>query len=88
MLSDICREMDPTRPVNAGVHLSTVFDKELEKYFDVFGMNYWQDRYDLILINFRTPLLSTETSATLSSREVYHFPVNESIQNIIILLNK
>ena len=34
MLSDICREMD-TRPVNAGVHLSTVFDKELEKYFDV-----------------------------------------------------
>jgi beta-galactosidase len=76
MLSDICREMDPTRPVNAGVHLSTVFDKELEKYFDVFGMNYWQDRYDLIHSQFpELPLLSTETSATLSSRGVYHFPV-------------
>ena len=38
--------MDPTRPVNAGVHLTTKFDSELENCFDVFGMNYWQDRYD------------------------------------------
>ena len=33
MLSNICREMDPTRPVNAGVHLSTVFDNELKRLF-------------------------------------------------------
>ena len=57
MLSDICREMDPTRPVNAGVHLSTAFDKELEKYFDVFGIELLQDRYDLILtVNFQNSL--------------------------------
>ena len=78
MLSNICREMDPTRPVNAGVHLSTVFDNELKDYFDVFGMNYWQDRYDKIHKQFpNLPLLATETSATLSSRGEYHFPVRE-----------
>ena len=78
MLSNICREMDPTRPVNAGVHLSTVFDDELKDYFDVFGMNYWQDRYDKIHKQFpNLPLLATETSATLSSRGEYHFPVRE-----------
>jgi beta-galactosidase len=78
MLSEICREMDPSRPVNAGVHLSTVFDDELAKYFDVFGMNYWQDRYDTIHKQFpNLPMLSTETSATLSTRGEYHFPVKE-----------
>jgi beta-galactosidase len=78
LLSDICREMDPTRPVNAGVHLSTIFDSELEKCFDVFGMNYWQDRYDKMHAEFpNLPLLSTESSATLSTRGEYHFPVKE-----------
>ena len=77
-LSDICREMDSSRPVNAGIHLSTIFDDELKNYFDVFGMNYWQDRYDTIHKQFpNLPLLSTETSATLSSRGEYHFPVEE-----------
>jgi len=78
LLSDICREMDPTRPVNAGVHLTTKFDSELEKCFDVFGMNYWQDRYDKMHAAFpNLPLLSTESSATLSTRGEYHFPVKE-----------
>jgi beta-galactosidase len=76
MLSEICRELDPSRPVNAGVHLSTIFDEELAQYFDVFGMNYWQDRYDKMHEAFpNLPLLSTETSATLSTRGEYHFPV-------------
>jgi beta-galactosidase len=78
LLSDICREMDPTRPVNAGVHLTTIFDSELEKSFDVFGMNYWQDRYDKMHAEFpNLPLLSTESCATLSTRGEYHFPVKE-----------
>jgi beta-galactosidase len=78
LLSDICREMDPTRPVNAGVHLSTEFDAELEKCFDVFGMNYWQDRYEKMHAAYpNLPLLSTESSATLSTRGAYHFPVEE-----------
>lgn len=78
LLSDICREMDPTRPVNAGVHLTTKFDSELEKCFDVFGMNYWQDRYDKMHSAYpNLPLLSTESCATLSTRGEYHFPVKE-----------
>ncbi len=78
LLSDICREMDPTRPVNAGVHLTTEFDSELEKCFDVFGMNYWQDRYDKMHSAYpNLPLLSTESCATLSTRGEYHFPVEE-----------
>jgi beta-galactosidase len=78
MLSDLCHEMDPTRPVNAGVHLTTEFDNQLEKCFDVFGMNYWQDRYELMHEKYpNLPLLSTESSATLSTRGEYHFPVEE-----------
>jgi len=78
LLSDICREMDPTRPVNAGIHLTTQFDQTLERCFDVFGMNYWQDRYEKMHREYpNIPLLSTESSATLSSRGEYHFPVEE-----------
>lgn len=78
LLSDICREMDPTRPVNAGIHLTTRFDQTLEGCFDVFGMNYWQDRYEKMHKEYpNIPLLSTESSATLSSRGEYHFPVEE-----------
>jgi beta-galactosidase len=84
LLSDICREMDPTRPVNAGVHLTTKFDSELEKCFDVFGMNYWQDRYDKMHAAYpNLPLLSTESSATLSTRGEYHFPVKEIYSDYI-----
>jgi beta-galactosidase len=81
ILSGICRELDPTRPVNAGIHLSTEFDKELAESFDVFGMNYWQDRYEIMHEKFPDiPLLSTESSACLSTRGVYHFPVKEIYQ--------
>ncbi len=78
MQADVCRKLDPSRPVIAGIHLTTIFDRELEDIFDVFGMNYWQDRYDEIHMKYPgIPLLSTESSATLSSRGEYHFPVKE-----------
>ncbi len=81
MLAGICRRLDPTRPVIAGVHLSVDFDKELAAIFDVFGMNYWQDRYAEIRERFpEMPLLSTESSATLSSRGFYEFPVKETYE--------
>jgi beta-galactosidase len=78
MQAEICRRLDPTRPVIAGVHLTVDFDDELAAVFDVFGMNYWQDRYAEIRERFPDmPLLSTESSATLSSRGFYEFPVQE-----------
>jgi beta-galactosidase len=76
MFTEICREMDPTRPVTSGIHLSIKLDKELVDSFDVLGLNYWQDRYEKIHKEFgNKPLLCTESSAVVSTRGEYHFPV-------------
>jgi beta-galactosidase len=76
MFTQICREMDPTRLVTSGIHLSIKLDKELADCFDVLGLNYWQDRYEQIHQQFPDkPLLSTESSAVVSTRGEYHFPV-------------
>lgn len=77
-MAAVCRKLDPTRPVTAGIHLTIKFDAELAEIFDVFGMNYWQDRYDKLHEQFpELPLVSSESAATLSSRGAYHFPVEE-----------
>jgi len=76
MFTEICREMDPTRPVTSGMHLSKKLDQELVDSFDVLGLNYWQDRYEKVHQEFpNKPLLSTESSAVVSTRGEYHFPV-------------
>ncbi|MHC4844040.1 MAG: beta-galactosidase GalB, partial [Planctomycetota bacterium] len=76
MFTEICREMDPTRPVISGIHLTIKIDNELADYFDVLGLNYWQDRYEKLHQEFpNKPLLSTESSAVISTRGEYHFPV-------------
>ncbi|HIJ70497.1 MAG TPA: DUF4982 domain-containing protein [Planctomycetes bacterium] len=76
MFAEICRKMDPTRPVSSGIHLSIKLDEELADSFDVLGLNYWQDRYEKIHNEFpKKPLLSTESSAVISTRGEYHFPV-------------
>jgi beta-galactosidase len=76
MFTEICREMDPTRPVTSGIHLTKKLDEELVSSFDVLGLNYWQDRYEEIHREFpNKPLLSTESSAVVSTRGEYHFPV-------------
>jgi len=73
---EICKEMDPTRPVISGIHLSIKLDRELADCFDVLGLNYWQDRYEEIHKKFPDkPLLTTESSAVISTRGEYHFPV-------------
>ncbi len=76
MLADICREMDPTRPVSSGIHLSVKIDQELMDIFDVAGFNYWHDKLEDIHKTYPDkPLLVTEASAVLSTRGEYHFPV-------------
>lgn len=75
LLADICREMDPTRPVSSGIHLSIGLDGELMDIFDVAGFNYWHEKLeDLHKTYPDKPLLVTESSATLSTRGEYHFP--------------
>lgn len=76
MLADICRELDPTRPVSSGIHLSIKLDRELMEIFDVAGFNYWHDKLEDIHKTYPDkPLLVTEAAAVLSSRGEYHFPV-------------
>jgi len=76
MLADICRELDPTRPVSSGIHLSVKIDRELMDIFDVAGFNYWHKQLeDLHKTYPDKPILVTEASAVLSSRGVYQFPV-------------
>jgi len=76
LLTDICHELDPTRPVSSGIHLSIRLDQELMNQFDVGGFNYWHERLeDLHKTYPEKPLLVTEAAATLSSRGEYFFPV-------------
>lgn len=76
MLTDICHEMDPTRPVSSGIHLSIKLDRELMDILDVPGFNYWHDRLEKIHETYPDkPILVTEAAAVLSSRGEYHFPV-------------
>lgn len=76
ILADICRELDPTRPVTSGIHLSIKLDKELMDIFDVAGFNYWHKSLPEIHKEYpNKPLLVTEAAAVLSSRGFYCFPV-------------
>jgi beta-galactosidase len=76
MLTSICHELDPTRPVSSGIHLSIRLDKELMDAFDVAGFNYWHEQIEgLHKLYPDKPLLVTESSAVLSTRGVYQFPV-------------
>jgi len=76
MLADICREMDPTRPVSSGIHLSIPIDRELLDIFDVAGFNYFHESIEDLHKKFPDkPFLVTESAAVLSSRGVYQFPV-------------
>jgi beta-galactosidase len=76
MLADICRELDPTRPVSSGIHLSIKIDQELMDIFDVAGFNYWHEKLEELHQAFPDkPILVTEAAAVLSSRGEYHFPV-------------
>lgn len=76
LLADVCRELDPTRPVSSGIHLSIELDQELMDIFDVAGFNYWHKQLEDIHKTYPDkPLLVTEASAVLSTRGEYHFPV-------------
>jgi beta-galactosidase len=76
MLADICRDLDPSRPVSSGIHLSIKLDQELLDIFDVAGFNYWHEQIEDLHVQYPDkPLLVTEASAVLSTRGEYFFPV-------------
>lgn len=77
ILTGICHEMDPTRPVTAGLskHLQAI-KNGLADPMDIQGFNYKPTQYDEILKEHPDWIIyGSETSSSVSSRGVYHLPV-------------
>ena len=86
-LTNICHQEDPTRKVTNGFNYwPASIDNGLAKNVDVQGFNYKPEYYERILKN--NPdwvIFGAETSSCVSSRGVYHLPVegyrkHESLQ--------
>ncbi|HIZ86666.1 MAG TPA: DUF4982 domain-containing protein [Candidatus Coprenecus pullistercoris] len=78
-LQDICHREDPTRPVTCGMdQIDAVLSNGFAAVLDVPGFNYrpfkYMDGYNILP---QKMLLGSETSSTVSSRGVYHFPVEK-----------
>lgn len=76
-LYDICKREDPYRPVTCGMdQIDAVLNNGFAAIMDVPGFNYRTHRY--LEAYKKLPqkiLLGSETASTVSSRGVYHFPV-------------
>lgn len=78
---DICHRLDPTRPVTQGLdQVDNALQSGIAAVMDVPGFNYrlhkYLKGYDLLPQGF---ILGSETASTMSSRGVYKFPVEYSI---------
>ena len=83
-LQEICHREDPTRPVTCGMdQFPAVLKNGFAAQFDVAGFNYrvhyYEEGYKTLPQNL---ILGSETTSTVSSRGVYHFPV-EQLKNAI-----
>lgn len=80
LLADICRKLDPTRPVTAGFNNHTAAIKNgLSDVVDLVGFNY--KPFDYKSKHAEHPnyvLYGSETASTVSSRGEYKFPVKEN----------
>ncbi|HIZ85636.1 MAG TPA: DUF4982 domain-containing protein [Candidatus Coprenecus stercoravium] len=78
-LQNICHREDPTRPVTCGMdQIDPVLSNGFAAAVEVPGFNYrpfrYMDGYNLLP---QKMILGSETSSTVSSRGVYHFPVRK-----------
>jgi beta-galactosidase len=78
-LTEICHEEDRTRPVTAGFNNSTSAIKNgLADQVDIPGFNYKPREYRQILKDHPTWIIvAAETASTVSSRGVYHLPIEK-----------
>ena len=79
-LAGICRELDPTRPVTAGMNNpASAVKNGVAQVLDVLGLNYKPGEYRKYHEMFPDkPIYGSETASTVSSRGIYKFPVVES----------
>ena len=84
MLQDLVHSLDATRPVTCGMdQIRSVLDNGFAAALDIPGFNYKPQRY--VEIHKRLPqklVLGSETASTVSSRGIYHFPVNWKERNV------
>lgn len=77
MLTEICHDEDPTRPVTAGFNnYPQSVDNGLAGAIDLVGFNYKPTQYNNLL--WKHPdwiVYGSETSSCVSSRGVYHLPL-------------
>ncbi|MGE5815306.1 MAG: glycoside hydrolase family 2 TIM barrel-domain containing protein, partial [Acidobacteriota bacterium] len=78
-LTAICHREDPTRPVTAGFNqIDDAIKNGLTEEVDIVGFNYGARRYQsLIKAHPDWIVLATETASTVSSRGVYHLPIEK-----------
>lgn len=83
-LRDICHREDPTRPVTCGMdQVSCVLDNGFAAMLDIPGFNYRAHRYEEAYQRLPQCLvLGSETSSTVSSRGVYHFPAERRADDV------
>ena len=76
-LTAICKEEDSTRPVSAGFnYYPASVNHGLAAEIDIVGLNYHPASYgDLLKKHPDWVVLGSETSSCLSSRGVYHLPI-------------
>ncbi|MBR8536173.1 DUF4982 domain-containing protein [Carboxylicivirga sediminis] len=86
-LVNICHDEDPTRPVTAGLsQYPHCITNGLADAVDVVGLNYKPTQYTNVLqYNPNFIVYGSETSSVVSSRGVYHLPIenyekHESLQ--------
>ncbi len=80
----ICHREDPTRPVTCGMdQVDDVLANGFAATFDIPGLNYrvhrYGEAYDRLPQNV---ILGSETASTVSSRGVYHFPVERAANKL------
>lgn len=78
-LTDICHQEDPTRPVTAGFNeWADAIKNKLADQVDIPGFNYGAAHYEQILSEHPNWIVvASETSSCVSSRGVYHLPIEK-----------
>lgn len=86
MLQDKVKSLDTTRPVTAGMdQIFAVVDNGFAAALDIPGFNYKPQFYEEVYEKLpQKMILGTETASTVSSRGVYHFPV-EFDEHLVVL---
>ncbi len=86
MLQDLVHRLDPTRPVTCGMdQIGAVLDNGFAAALDISGFNYKPQYYDKAYAQLPQKLvLGSETASTVSSRGVYHFPVEFGEHHVVM----